>query len=186
MKRALTEIFVLIMLECRLSFYEACEMFRMAPLELQSDIENFLPPHHYKIALDFLRFETLSRTEENKRGKFKANFYLRRLNKILKITSKEARVSELNSFITDLSGPDISFVLQKSNRRYTEEEKMLIQKYRIKYAITTRQTHDIFGIDDTTLADWARSMEDGQLKSQIETLNDFGRGYYGRKRKRND
>lgn len=183
MNQTLVRIYLLIMLECRLSFSEAASIFKVDPRELENAIRYSSFFINYEYALHFLKHETSCCIEGSERNRFKAMFYLRKLNRITKLESREEKVAAFNALLKDLSGPDISFVYEKKGR-YTEEEKELILKYRVKYAVPINIMASRFSILKNSIINWTNDLPEGPLKTQLKLLNEFGEDNYSRIRKK--
>lgn len=183
MNQTLVRIYLLIMLECRLSFSEAASIFKVDPRELENAIRYSSFFINYEYALYFLKHETSCCIGVSERNRFKAIFYLRKLNRITKLESKEEKVAAFNALLTDLSGPDISFVYEKKGC-YTKEEKELILKYRVKYAVPINVMASRFSIWKNSIINWTNALPEGPLKTQLKLLNEFGEDNYSRRRKK--
>lgn len=185
MNKNLIIIYALIMLECRLSLEDASKIFKVDAQKLSENFNQETLSENIYDAMKYLYHEAMCFSEENKKGLFKANLYIRKLRKILKNPNQEDRKKELELFINDLKGPDINFVLEKPQKcRYTDREKELILKYRLKYCITGVDMYAAFHIFHQVIHDWEYNLPECELKTRLGILRDYlDNRYKGTRRK---
>lgn len=174
MNKNLVIIYALIMLECRLSLEDASKIFKVDAQKLSENFNQETLSDNIYDAMKYLYHETMCFSEENKRGLFKANLYIRKLRKILKNPNRVERKKELEFFINDLKGPDISFVLEKSQKcRYTDREKELILKYRLKFRVTNTEMYSTFHIYYQIFRKWENNLPECELKTRLSILRNY-------------
>lgn len=170
MNNTLAKIYTLIMLECRLPLEEASKLFKVSKALLEDAIRT--KTGLYK-SFKYLEIECINYPAGLARAKWKAEIYLRRLQKILRVQDKAERVRLLNEFIVALAGPNIMFAIDKC-QKYTDEEKNAIMKYRLKYAVSGLELQDSYHVKESTLALWEEKLpDDSELKIRLGILRNY-------------
>ena len=172
MNKVLLKIYVLIMLECRLSVEDASILFGVEPEQLRKEIMDFLKLGSLQHSVEYLLYEVSYYRGENKKGLFKAKVYTNKLYKILKVKNKEEKAALLNQLIKVLQGPDIRSLIDKTGL-YTEDEKYSILKYQAKYGYSVREMAKRFGFDQHAIKRWTDNLTDPELKIRLGILKEY-------------
>lgn len=168
MNNTLQLIYTLIMLECRLSLEDASKLFKIDAEELRKEMmRKSTLSYKLKKALEYLIYESYTYPKPNTKGIWKAQNFLRRLYKILAIEDKDEKKELLRKFIIMLYGPDITFTINR-NTPYTEKEKIILLKYRVKYGCYNAEMKKIAA--HATLSNWEEALEDGELKNSFSNF----------------
>lgn len=170
MNPVIAKFYVLIMLECRLSYEEASRIFNTSVETLKNELfsKNL---ECYKPALDYLFYETSCYKGDNRKGIFKASIYIQRLRKSLKNSDKQARINELNALLIDLLGPNIDFA--KNRTKYTDEERQKILKYFLKFGQNSISMRYEFNISHGAITNWTNNLPEGELKTRLEIFRNY-------------
>lgn len=163
------------MLECRLSLKEASTLFKIEEPSLKIALTDpSLPPIITEAIKYLIYYEALDTYDDKNKNLFKAKLYLGKLDKILREKNKETRKAWLSHFITCLSGPSLAFLSYKRlGEFYTQEEKDMILKFRLKYAISVSSFRYYEHIDPATIKRMQASLPEGNLKKRLNALDDY-------------
>lgn len=186
-------IYALIVLECRLSREQACALFSKSNEELEGLFYNlfFSHPMIYEALKYVFNYETvLPNAAREKRAKTLAWMYLRRLITILKEKDLKKKSKDLNSFVKNLEGPDISFAFKKKSGEYTEEEKALLTRFQVKYALSNSAIGRKMHMGHTTVLMWGMQVKDEKLRQLYQELHEYylsmgeniAQNYYNRRK----
>ncbi len=175
MKQPLIRIYALIMLECRLSLKDASTLFKIEEPSLEIALTDPSLPKIIINAIKYLiYYEALDTYDDKNKNLFKAKLYLRKLDKILREKDKETRKAWLSSFITNLSGPSLNFLSYKQlGEIYTQEEKDMILKFRLKYAVSDSSFRQYQHIDPATIQKMQSSLPENNFKKRLNALDDY-------------
>lgn len=169
MNPKMINIYALIILECRLSKLSVSRIFKID----YSQIEETFLRTEYRDALNYLfNYESQDPRVNDKKGVFKATLLLSQLKKILEITNVEERNTALSAFVSKLSGHDLEF-LQEDKRIYTDEEKLAILKFQLKFRLAANEIQSYYGIRKATIGYWRNNCPDADLKLRLEILKEF-------------
>ena len=186
MNKRMLFIYMLIMLEARLSLEDASKLFGIPKEELEERIlarKDY--PYFYIDALKYLVYrESLLPSYNRAKSLFMGKLLLKRLHKILHIPDSQMRKEELDKFVKVLSGPDLKHVLYRKIGPYSEEDKKLILSYRLKYAVSNKEMYAIFKIRHDRLEKWENELEESKLKTQLINLRDYLNSCYFEERRR--
>ena len=178
MNKQLLGIYVLIMLECRLSLEEASQIFKIPKEELEQAITNREDIGEiYLRAIKYLIYTESYSTPvlDNQKGIFKAKMLYNRLIKILKIENVLEKKEFLTNFIQELKGPDVIKIRDSSGKFYNNEERRLLLKFKLKYGLSNRLFTTLTGIEARKLSNWEEDLDDQYLKLRLQKLRDHGK-----------
>jgi len=173
-------ILVYIILESRLSFDDACKLFKISKEELETIMNCCLNQTLHR-ALKYLFYcETkISCFSNPEKAKFKATLLYKKYLNILKIENEDERKEKLNLFIRDISGSKMESLKDKNKRYFTIEEKELVFKHQIKFALTFRDLQYFYNIHSQILLKWKSELQDEQLKNRLKCLDEYNMSYFG-------
>ena len=173
-------ILIYIILESRLSFEDACELFKISKEELET-IMNCCVNQTLHRALKYLFYceSKISSFSNPEKAKFKATLLYKKYLNILKIKNEEERKVKVNLFMKDLSGNRIESLKDKNKRYFTIEEKEFIFKHQIKFALTFRELEYFYNIHSQILLKWKNDLQDEQLKNRLKCLDEYKMSYFG-------
>lgn len=184
MNKNMVLLYTLIMLECRLSLEDASRIFGVERRELWENLTINVIGQDYYHSIKHLLYEVSCYKGNNEKGVFKAQLYIRRLRKILKIQDKAERKEKLQNLYQDLMGPDIRFAFDKITI-YSPKERELILKYCLKYGRTGVQMEKDFHITHEAIKKWEEELPNGELKERLKILREYRQDlYFARNRKR--
>lgn len=166
---------LLIALECRLSMSSVCKLFNISLSKLTELINSEALERPLSNALIYLfYYETVHETpEEYKKSQFLARFLINKMNKILSNPDPKQRKEDFQKFYNELYGPTLDF-LDKPYTLWTNEEKIKLAKYRLKYAISPDKIQDKgIVLSKSALYKLRERLEDETLKRRLRTLDEY-------------
>lgn len=171
-------IYVLIILECRLSMSESKRLFGDNVLNKIIEFTN-TGNMRLRVALQFCFMTANEYSNETiKKNIFKASLLISRMQKIIRESDKEKKKSNLVSLISGLEGHEaFEKLFLKPTINWSEEEKKYFLKYKIKYAFSDRDLANNYAISRVTINTYVKN-GDEETRRIITHLNAVQHTYF--------
>ena len=171
MGKNLTLIFALIMLENRLSFETASKLFDVDQETLKNNIATKAPA--LLDAINYLTCHEIKFIKETPKNIFNAQYNVRTLKRITQVKDKEEKYELLKQFMYTLRGPHFTEDIQQKDRHFTEEQRIKILKYRVKYGLDDEGMYNEFGMSPSNLREIEKAIPEGDLKERVKVLREY-------------